>query len=52
MHEKYELIDLPADKYYKVWSTIISLEKKADRLNEYYRETRLKTTNAKTNENE
>ena len=52
LHEKYELVDLPADKYHKVWSTIISLEKKADMLNEYYREIRLKTNNAKTNENE
>lgn len=52
LHEKYELIDLPANKYYKVWTTIISLEKKADKLNEYYRELRLKTTKTETNENE
>lgn len=52
LYEKYELIDLPTSKYRKVWTTIVSLEKKADRLYEYYRELRLKTTKTETNENE
>lgn len=52
LYEKYELIDLPTSNYRKVWTTIVSLEKKADRLYEYYRELRLKTTKTETNENE